>query len=245
MNGSMSITNFVIVGTLRFGVAAMDKGMVIADITDIRQALDMEGGAGEILGFFSDDVYNDERAVAVTARYNSRHGGEPQNAFLPLMGTLRIQSGLADYLDYVDFYSAIIITVFVFAMSVVLWNAGLTGSLRRYGEIGIRLAVGEDKRHIYLSLLVESLMIGIIGSALGTMIGLGVAWYGESRGIDMGSILKGSTLMFPNVIRARITQFTFIIGFVPGLLATFLGTAISGIGIYKRQTSELFKELES
>ena len=52
-------------------------------------------------------------------------------------------------------------------------------------------------------------------------------------------------MMLPNVVRARITPFTFVIGFLPGMLATFLGTAISGIGIYKRQTSELFKELET
>jgi putative ABC transport system permease protein len=52
-------------------------------------------------------------------------------------------------------------------------------------------------------------------------------------------------MMLPNIVRARITPFTFVIGFLPGLLATFLGTAISGIGIYKRQTSELFKELET
>jgi hypothetical protein len=29
------------------------------------------------------------------------------------------------------------------------------------------------------------------------------------------------------------------------MLATFLGTAISGIGVYRRQTSQLFKELET
>jgi putative ABC transport system permease protein len=251
MNGSMSVTNFVIVGTLRFGVVAMDRGTVIADISDIRQALDMQDGAGEILGFFRDDVYNDGRASAVASDFNSRHaliasGAKGQDtAFSPVMGTLRLQSGLADYLDYIDLYSGVIIGVFVLAMSVVLWNAGLTGSLRRYGEIGIRLAVGEDRRHIYISLLVESLMIGLIGSMLGTMAGLAIAWYGELKGFDFGAVMKSSTLMFPNLVRARITPFTFVIGFLPGLLATFLGTAISGVGIYRRQTSELFKELES
>jgi putative ABC transport system permease protein len=161
------------------------------------------------------------------------------------MGTLRAQSGLDDYLELVGQFSTIIIGVFVVAMSVVLWNAGLTGSLRRYGEIGIRLAIGEDKSHIYYSLLAESLMIGFIGSLLGTAIGLAVAYYGQVKGLDIGSVLKESTVMFPNVIRAQITPFTYVVGFLPGLVATFLGTAISGIGIYRRQTSELFKELEA
>jgi putative ABC transport system permease protein len=243
MNGRMSVANYAVVGTLRFGVSAMDRGTVIVDVGDARRALDMEGGAGEILGFFRDDIYHEERAGEIAGDFNSRHAGDAP--FSPVMGTLRSQSGLADYLDYVGVYSGVIMGVFVLAMSVVLWNAGLTGSLRRYGEMGIRLAVGEDKRHIYLSLLAESLAVGVIGSVLGTAAGLAIAWYGEAKGLDLGSALKGSTIMYPNLIRARIVPFTFVVGFIPGLIATFLGTAISGVGIYRRQTSELFKELES
>jgi putative ABC transport system permease protein len=251
MYGSMSVTNFVIVGTVRFGIVAMDKGTVIGDISDIQQALDMQRGAGEILGFFADDLYHEDRANMVTADFNFRHKNSSEDtlkdgaAFSPIMGTLRTLSGLADYLDLVGVFSGVIIGIFVVAMSIVLWNAGLTGSLRRYGEIGVRLAVGEDKRHIYFSLLAESLMIGFIGSVVGTAIGLAISYYTQVKGFDIGSILKDSSMMLPNVIRARITPFTFVIGFLPGLLATFFGTAISGIGIYKRQTSELFKELET
>lgn len=251
MYGSMSMTNFVLVGTVRFGIAAMDKGTMIADVSDIQQALDMQNGAGEVLGFFADDIYHEDRANAVTAKFNSLFQGAPsdaqtnQSSFAPIMGTLRAQSGLSDYLDYVDLFSEVIIGIFLLAMSIVLWNAGLTGSLRRYGEIGLRLAVGEDKTHVYSTMLAESLTIGFIGSAVGTAIGLSIAYYLQVEGFDIGSVMKDSTMMLPNVIRARITPFTFVIGFFPGLLATFLGTAISGIGIYKRQTSQLFKELET
>ena len=251
MYGSMSLTNFIVVGTVRFGIVAMDKGMIIADVSDIQQALDMQGGAGEILGFFLDDLYHEQRANAITAEFNVRHQVPSESvttsaaSFVPIMGTLRTESGLSDYMDFVDIFSGVIVGIFLLAMSIVLWNAGLTGSLRRYGEIGLRLAVGEDKTHVYFSMLAESLMIGFIGSVIGTAIGLAIAYYVQVYGLDIGSILKESAMMLPNVVHARITSFTFIIGFFPGLLATFLGTAMSGIGIYKRQTSELFKELET
>ena len=251
MYGSMSLTNFAIAGTIRFGVAAMDRGMIIADLSDIQQALDMQQGAGEILGFFPDDVYNEERANAITAQFNAIHAVSPElsgtkgSEFLPVMETLRVRSGLSDYLNYVDVFSGVIIGVFLLAMSIVLWNAGLTGSLRRYGEIGLRLAVGEDRMHVYLSLLVESLSIGFLGSLVGTAAGLSAAYYLQVKGFDIGAMLKDSTMMLPNIIRARITTFTFVIGFIPGLFATFLGTAISGVGIFRRHTAELFKELET
>ena len=56
---------------------------------------------------------------------------------------------------------------------------------------------------------------------------------------------KGSTIMIDNIMRARVTPAAAAIGFLPGLVATTLGTAISGIGVYRRETSQLFKELEA
>ncbi len=244
MHGSMAVTNFIVAGTVRFGIAAMDRGSMIADLADIQQALDMETGAGEILGFFTDDVYRDERATAMASEFNTRNL-EPANEFSPVMGTLRTGSGLSDYLDLIGMFSGIIAGIFVIAMSIVLWNAGLTGSLRRYGEIGVRLAMGEEKGHIYRTMLAESLMIGFFGSLLGTAIGLLLAYYMQVKGLDLEWLMRNSSMMFSHVIRTKITPFTFMIGFFPGLIATFLGTAISGIGIYKRQTAQLFKELES
>jgi putative ABC transport system permease protein len=161
------------------------------------------------------------------------------------MRTLRTQSGLSDYLDYIGSFSAIILTIFVIAMSIVLWNAGLTGSLRRYGEIGLRLAIGEEAGHVYRSMIVESLLIGIAGSLVGTAIGLAIAYYLQVYGFDISSMMRSSTMMISDVIRAQVEPFTCVIGFLPGILATLLGTAMSGIGIFKRQTSQLFKELET
>ena len=50
--------------------------------------------------------------------------------------------------------------IFVLSMSLVLWNAGLLGGLRRYTEFGTRLAIGEDYSHIYKTMIYESVLIG-------------------------------------------------------------------------------------
>jgi putative ABC transport system permease protein len=57
--------------------------------------------------------------------------------------------------------------------------------------------------------------------------------------------MRGSALLTPDIIRARITPVDFYLGFIPGLFSTVIGTMLSGIGIYKRQTAILFKELEA
>jgi putative ABC transport system permease protein len=161
------------------------------------------------------------------------------------MMTLREQNGLGEYLNMVGFRVSLILLVFFFVMSVVLWNAGLMSGIRRYGEIGVRLAIGESKDRVYISMLSESVLVGIAGSVLGTFVGLAVSYYLQEKGLDISGMTKGSDVIMANVIRARITPVSYYIGFIPGLLATLLGTAISGISIFRRQTAQLFKELEN
>jgi putative ABC transport system permease protein len=244
MYGSMTMRNFRVVGTIRFGVSLLDRGAMIADITDVQVALDMQDAAGEILGFFEDFVYRNSLAESVMEAFNDQYF-DLKDEFSPFMKTLHLQAGLADLLAMFQMVSTVLIIVFIVAMSIVLWNAGLMGSLRRYGEIGVRLAMGESKGHLYRSLIGESLMIGSSGTIMGSILGLSIAYYLQVHGFDIGYMMKNASLMLQNVIRAQITPFSYVIGFIPGLLATFLGTSIAGIGVYKRQTSQLMKELES
>ena len=184
-----------------------------------------------------------ERANHVAEKFNSSQQNT-NDEFAPVMISLHNQNGLAEMLGMMSRVSFIAVMIFIVAMSIVLWNAGLMGSLRRYGEIGVRLAIGERKGHLYRTMIAESLLIGIFGSVFGTILGIAAAYYLQKNGIDYSSLMKGSSMLISNVLRAKITPTTYFIGFIPGLVATFIGSAIAGIGIYRRETAQLFKELE-
>lgn len=244
MYGAMAVQNFTVSGTLHFGITAMDRGAVVADIADIQAALDMEDSAGEVLGFYRDSLYRNKEATALAAAFDGAHRGDPGD-FAPEMVTLREQGGLAQTLDFATSIYTLMLVLFILVMSIVLWNAGLMGSLRRYGEFGIRLALGEDKGRLYRTLIAEGVIIGVLGSVVGTGLGLGVAYYLQTKGLNIGSMLKNASMIITDVLRARVTPMSYAIGFIPGLAATFLGKAVSGIGIFKRQTAVLAKEFES
>ncbi|MBN1158476.1 MAG: ABC transporter permease [Bacteroidales bacterium] len=246
MFGSMAIHNFTVSGTVRFGNTGMDRGTVIADLFDVQQALDMDDAAGEIFGFFKSGYYDDEIAGPVVSAFEDKFGNE-EDEYAPVLVRLRDQEGLSLYVDLTSLMGAIIIIVFMVAMSLVLWNAGLLGGLRRYGEIGIRLAIGEDKGHVYRSMISESVMVGLAGTIIGTACGLGLSWLMQTYGLDISEFTKNATtsIMMPNVVRSRITPPDFFIGFIPGVLSTVAGTMLAGIGVYKRKTAQLFKELEA
>lgn len=244
MHGGMAFYNFVVSGTLTFGVEILDRGSLIADIEDVRLALDMPDATGEILGFFLDGFYDDKQALALSKAFQATQSQEADE-FSPVMKSFSQQGNMGQYVALSKVWATYISLVFVLAMSLVLWNAGLLGGLRRYGEVGVRLAIGEEKGHVYRSMILESVFIGLAGSMIGTAFGLFFAWLIQTYGIDISGMMKGASLMMPSEIRARITPLDFYLGFIPGLFSTVLGTLLSGIGIYKRQTSRLFKELEA
>jgi putative ABC transport system permease protein len=244
MNGSMTMYNYTIAGTIVFGSPAIDQGSVIIDLKDVREALDMNNAAGEIIGYLPDNYYDDKIAEQVVTRFNLLFPPSGDE-YAPVMTTLRKQNNLGQMMDQISQVGGFVVFVFVLAMSLVFWNAGLLGGLRRYLEFGTRLAIGEDHSHIYKTMIYESILIGLIGSVTGTLIGLAISLYMQKHGLDIGSMMKNSSIMMPSVFHSRITAPAFIIGFIPGLLSTIAGTALSGIGIYKRKTAQLFKELEA
>jgi putative ABC transport system permease protein len=244
MYGEMAIFNFIVSGTVRYGVAALDRGSIIMNITDARKTLDMENACNEILGFTDDEYYDDKKATQLMISFNSKQPVS-KDKFAPVMVRLRDQNDLGSLIDYMSAIVGFISFIFILVMSVVLWNTGLVGGLRRYGEVGLRLAMGEDKGHIYRSMIAESVIIGIAGSIIGVIVGLGLSYFMQQHGLDFSGVMQNNTMLMPGVFRTRVTPEAWYIGFIPGLGATVLGTMLSGIGIYRRQTATLFKELQS
>ncbi|MCH8289191.1 MAG: ABC transporter permease [Candidatus Marinimicrobia bacterium] len=242
MWGSLTTFNFKISGTLHFGIPVMDRSAFVVDIEGARMALDMDDAASEILGIFRDELYHVERSGFVKSEFLTR---QRTGEFGFLMIQLRDQNDIGLIMDRANIYIAFIVGIFVFLVVLVVWNFGLMNGLRRYGEIGIRLAMGETKGHVFRTLLIESAIIGVIGTILGMIGGLSIVYYLQEVGIDYSDLMEGYNMLISGVMRAQITQGTLYVGIIPGIFASMLGTALAGRGIYKRELSQLFKELET
>ncbi len=244
MDGGMAVHAFKVVGTINFGVTGLDRGAIIADVSDVQEALNMIDATSEIFGYFKAGRFLKQQAMTISQMFNQAYS-KPNDPFSPVMQTF-LDGDIGQAMGFMDRYLAFILIIFVFIMAIVLWNSGIMNGIRRYGEIGIRLAMGETKNHIYFTMLGEALIVGIIGSILGTMVGLIPAYYLQEVGFDISSMMGSTTssILISTIMRAQINSMTFWIGFIPGVLATGVGTLMAGIAIYQRQTAELFKELE-
>lgn len=242
MHGGFATYNFHVVGTVALGVGGLDQNLLLADLTGARAALDMEDGASAIFGLYKDMFYDDAGSVALSNTFNQLHS-EPEDEFSLMMQPLRAQNSLGQIVDFSKGATLVIILIFMFIVVMLLWNLGLMNGLRRYGEFGVRLAMGETKSHVYWTMLGESLLVGIAASVVGTILGLLVVYYLQEVGIDYTTLLEDYEMPISGVMRGKITPDCYYIGFIPGVAATLLGTMLAGRGIYKRQLSQLFKEL--
>ena len=77
------------------------------------------------------------------------------------------------------------------------------------------------------------------------LAGLSIVYYLQEVGVDYSDLMDGYNLLVSGVMRAQITPGTYYVGIIPGFFASLLGTALAGRGIYKRELSQLFKELET
>ena len=247
MDNAFTTYNFDVVGTFNLRKGQTDKQMMLVDISGARNALDMNNAASSIFGFYHDLYYDDKGSVNLRTSFNATYS-DSSDIFSPIMLALRDGNQMGTMVDLVNAISAIMGGIFLVVVMVVLWNMGLMNGLRRYGEVGLRLAIGEPKGHVYRSLITEALIIGFVGTIIGTGIGIALTYYVQENGIDYTKgieALSNSSMIMPNIFYAQVTPDLFYIGFFPGVLATVLGTMLAGVAVYKREMAQLFKDLET
>ena len=247
MDNAFATYNFYVTGTFNLRKGQTDRQMMLVDISGARSALDMNNAASAIFGFYHDLYYDDKKTVDLRTSFNAVNS-DSSDMFSPIMLALRDGNQMGSMVDISNAMLAIMGSIFLIVVMVVLWNMGLMNGLRRYGEVGLRLAIGEPKGHVYRSLITEALIIGIIGTILGTGIGIAITYYVQVNGIDYTKgieALSNSSIIMPNVFYAQVTSDLFYIGFFPGVLATVFGTMLAGVAVYKREMAQLFKDLET
>ncbi len=246
MDNAFTTYNFNVSGTFNLKKGQTDKQMMLVDLSGARLALDMDNAASAIFGFTHSLYYDDEAAVTLRDQYNKTES-DSLDIFSPFMLALRDGNQMGTMVDVSGAMIAIMGGIFLVVVMVVLWNMGLMNGLRRYGEVGLRLAMGESKGQVYRSMISEAVIIGLTGTVVGTGIGLALTYYVQENGIDYTKgmeALSNSSMIMPNIFYAQVTPDLYYIGFIPGVLATVLGTMLAGLAVYKREMAQLFKELE-
>ena len=153
MHGGFTMYNYMIKGIFDLNMGPIDKNMMIVDLEGARMALDMNNAASEILGYENGLYFDDKETVFMRNEYNVQFS-DTTDVYRPFMLALRDSNQMSTIVDFSNVIMFIIMSLFLFVVTLVLWNMGIMNGLRRYGEIGMRLAIGETKRHVFKSMIV-------------------------------------------------------------------------------------------
>ncbi len=250
-DGGLAADNYTVVGFVKFGVSAMDKKMALIDLADAQETFYMEDMVTDWLGYLPAEVgYMDypeiqsrlqERLAGLLARPPAEWAADDE----PMVLSILDQRNFSSLVRTFEAVKKIVIGIFLFLMTLVLWNAGLLNGIHRYGEMGLRLAMGETHRALVFRLGLEAFLIGVLGSLAGCLIGGAIVYYLQEVGINMGDAFAKTGLMLSDVTRGRLSLEGFVMGIVPGMTASVLGNLIASLAIFKRSEANLFRELEA
>ena len=250
-DGGMATDNYRVVGFVKFGLAAMDKKMALIDLADAQQTFYMEDMVTDFLGFVPMNIgylEYDQLKQTILNRLPSLTQNPPESWASddePLILSVLDQRNLRELSIKFELVDDVVIGVFTFLMILVLWNAGLLNGVHRYGEMGLLLALGETHKKLIWLMALEALVIGILGSAAGCLIGGGLVYYLQEVGISTHGIFETSGLMMSDTIRARVSLDAFLFAVVPGITASVVGNLIANLAIFQRSEANLFRELEA
>ncbi|MBX3045041.1 MAG: ABC transporter permease [Candidatus Kapabacteria bacterium] len=110
--------------------------------------------------------------------------------------------------SYIEAYKSTIIIFYIIIGLAVLFgiiNTMLMSVFERVQEFGVLMAIGMKNKKIYLMVVLESLVIGVIGSIFGFIIGMAIYLIISNTGIDLRAFSESlesmglSAIIFPSV----------------------------------------------
>lgn len=203
-----------IVGIFRTRVNTLDNAVFQLGLADARELLALGAGAQQILVMLPD--YRDsDKAAAIMQGALAERG---------LAGlSVRSWTAMGDFPRFVLMAESIYFWMYLFVAflgAFIITNIMMMVVLERRKEIGILKSMGMPDFDILALFLAEGTMMGVLGSATGAILGLGINVVMNKVGIDMSAAMAGFEWPMDNVV-----FFTVSISATLGMFA--LGAAVS------------------
>jgi putative ABC transport system permease protein len=145
---------------------------VMIPMKSIRRAL---AANGEISGALV-KVPEDADPVAVAAQVTDYLKGRASNNGIQVQSASQLLDGLRQQSRLFTLLLAGIGAISLVVGGIGIMNAMLAGLAERQREIGVRMAIGAQRRDVLRMILLESSLLSVIGGGVGALLGLIVAY---------------------------------------------------------------------
>ena len=189
-------------GIFALGAPEVDGYLIQVPIGLARRLFGLGPGQASRLGVVVDDP---DRLEEVRAAIQKLAAGKR-------MAVLRWEEFLPDLASWIQLdkgsnyvFNGLLGVVILFT----IFNTILMSVLERQREFAVLLALGTPPRFLEGQILLETALVGALGSLLGALLGGGLAYWVEKVGIDTGRFIQEGTtvsgFVMDTVIHARVT----------------------------------------
>ena len=223
VNAEGGSKSFTLVGVARYNAVSTlgDATWALFDAETAMNFVSKPGYVDAVLVKGDGTVSDDELAHRVQAALDKGQGGEVSQvltgAEIIARSQTEIEKGLGLFTIFLSIFSLIALGVGCF----VIYNVFSITAAQRRRENALLRAIGASRRQVTRVMLVEALVIGLLGSAMGLVAGAGLA-------LGIGNLLNAFGFGVP--ARAlSITVSTVAITTVAGVLTTLLAAIVPAV----------------
>jgi ABC-type lipoprotein release transport system permease subunit len=219
-DGSIGNDLLTVCGIFTTGDSRHDGRLAVTPLPWLQQLLVLDGRIHEV-------------TLAIAAPLEAFAAADRLNAALPAGIEARDWGDLLPEMREViasfDVSRMIVVGILYFATALGILNTCFMSVMERTREFGLLLAAGMRPWGIRRLVLLETLFLGLLGSALGLLGGLLLTWYMQAVGIDLSGTITPITYAGSTILPRLRAVFDLANFLVPGamliviaLLAGFL-----------------------
>ncbi|MDX9957550.1 MAG: ABC transporter permease [Clostridia bacterium] len=213
----LHLKKFEVVGIVKTGLNMLDAEVFQVPVADVKQFLRTDGGVQQILVMLKDYTESANAAKLIAMAIAGVPGAEnlvvrPWTEIGEYPTLITMMETMYGYMYWiVAFLGAFIITNIL--MMVVL---------ERKKEIGILKSMGLRRNEVMRLFLAEGAIMGVVGSAIGAVLGLLICFILSHYGLDFSSAFEGLSFPIDPVYYAKFDVLQGLQMFVIGVVVSIL-----------------------
>ena len=186
---------FRVVGVYKSSNSSFDARNIYVRRTDVNRLLNFDNKAHEIAVLLENNNSLEQAKIDIAKQFPDL-----------LTQTWReLSPELRMMVDSFGQYMYIFITIILLALAFGIINTMLMAVLERTRELGMLMAIGMNKRKLFLMILLETIYLALIGGPFGVFIAWLSIQYLGNVGIDLSIVSKGleaygfDTIIYPDL----------------------------------------------
>lgn len=210
--------SYEVTGVVRFGATDSPGGSTyVMWTTEEAQRVIGEEGRYAAIGVVAEDgVSQDELAASISEALGGNEGVE---VLTGAEVTEETQSDIKESLGFFTQFLLVFAFIALFVGTFVIYNSFSIIVAQRTREMALLRAIGARRRQVRTSVLVEAIVVGVLGSAVGFVVGLALASFlGELFALPPGALAILPTSVTIALLTGIIV--TVVSAFVPAWRAS-------------------------